>query len=369
MLDDSGLDVLTPVLDNFVDPIVGTAAEELDKLLIGENGEGGLTTLVVELGQDVAAIGEGTPLDPVTDLVGDLVSDLGGALNTVFNQDLLDSETSSSTANIGGDANDLVDNLTTNADTLLDGLLGTEMMSSNLVDDTSTALMVSTSGEALSGDETGDATLLDGVVTILDQGSNVVDTLATEVGLEGVTEPLTEGVIDATATDLLAAVDDSLIGTSTEPGLLDQMVSAGDDVIEAGTSTPLAPVTDLVGHAVSGLGDTVDVILNQDVANTETGSSTETIAGPLVDTLTNMTTDTDTLLDTLLGTGALVSDLVDDGTTALLEDTVGGSLDNSEGVGEAMPGEGTSTLDPITQPLTDLTQLVSGGLIDPMAGG
>ncbi|MCY1562917.1 hypothetical protein D9M68_1003810 [compost metagenome] len=90
-----------------------------------------------------------------------------------------------------------------------------------------------------------------------------------------------------------------------------------------------------------------------------------------MDTLGGLTSDSDSLLDALLGTDTLVSDLVDGGTTALLEDTVGGSLDNEVGVGDAMPGEdgSTSTQDPITQPLTDLTQLLSGGLLDPLTGG
>ncbi|EWS62259.1 hypothetical protein Y695_04514 [Hydrogenophaga sp. T4] len=143
----------------------------------------------------------------------------------------------------------------------------------------------------------------------------------------------------------------------------------GDDVVETGADTPLAPVTGLVGNAVSGVADTADVVLNQDAPSSETGSSTETIADPLVDTLGGLTSDSDTLLDALLGTDTLVSDLVDGGTTALLEDTVGGSLDNSVGVGDAMPGESSSTQDPITQPLTDLTQLLSGGLLDPLTGG
>ena len=158
-----------------------------------------------------------------------------------FNQDLLDSETSSSTANIGGDANQLVDNLTTNADTLLDGLLGTGTLLSDLVDDTSTALLEDTLGEVLSGDGTGDVSLTDGLAATVDQGTDAVDTLAAEVGLDGVTEPLTEGVVDASATDLLAAADEALIGTSTEPGLLDQLASVGDDVVETGADTPLAP--------------------------------------------------------------------------------------------------------------------------------
>ena len=161
---------------------------------------------------------EWVDIEDESDLAGDLVSDLGTTLNTVFNQDLLDSETSSSTANIGGDANQLVDNLTTNADTLLDGLLGTGTLLSDLVDDTSTALLEDTLGEVLSGDGTGDVSLTDGLAATVDQGTDAVDTLAAEVGLDGVTEPLTEGVVDASATDLLAAADEALIGTSTEPG-------------------------------------------------------------------------------------------------------------------------------------------------------
>ena len=87
----------------------------------------------------------------------------------------------------------------------------------------------------------------------------------------------------------------------------------GDDVVETGADTPLAPVTGLVGNAVSGVADTADVVLNQDTASSETGSSTETIADPLVDTLGGLTSDSDTLLDALLGTDTLVSDLVDGG--------------------------------------------------------
>ncbi|MDP3326358.1 MAG: hypothetical protein Q8S71_22790, partial [Hydrogenophaga sp.] len=136
-----------------------------------------------------------------------------------------------------------------------------------------------------------------------------------------------------------------------------------------GSNTALEPLTDLVGHAVGGLGTTADIALNQDVANTETGSSTAVIAEPLTDTLVGLTTDTDALLDSLLGTGSLVSDLVDGGTSSLLEGTLGGALDSSAGVGEAMPGEDSSTQEPITQPLTDLTQLLSGGLLDPLTGG
>jgi hypothetical protein len=112
------------------------------------------------------------------------------------------------------------------------------------------------------------------------------------------------------------------------------------------------------------VADTVDVLFNQDAAESEAGGSTEVIGGQLAETVVDATDDVDALLDGLLGTGTVVSDLVDDGVTDLFNGTVGNTLDSEAGVGDATAGNDGGTSG--GNPLDGLTGLLGGDALAPV---
>ncbi|MEZ5663035.1 MAG: hypothetical protein R3E94_05815 [Burkholderiaceae bacterium] len=360
LLEDAGLSGLSAVPEDVVDPMIEAVAHSLDGVVIGQDGESGLTGAVEALGDQIAASGDGIPvLDPVIQTAGDLVSDLGSVLNTMFNQDLLDSETPTTGQNVGDDLLQLADNLTSNVDGLLGDLLGTDPLLEPLLDGPADALLSDTLGDIMSS-AGSDATLTDGVAHTVDNVTDVIDSLAGELGLQDLSQPVTSDIVDQTVSTVTDELDGILIGNDSDPGLLDQIQTAGDEVASAGDGTSLDPILDLLGHAVGNTGSLGDTTLNQDLLVSETGTGMDAIADELSTTADVLTNDTDTLLDSVLGTETLTSDLLDGATSSLLGDTTAELLDTSQ----ASP----STEGDLTLPLVDAGNLL-GDLANPLAYG
>ncbi|NIC43625.1 Ig-like domain-containing protein [Aquabacterium sp. A08] len=305
--------VTDPLTQELVDPLVDDLTGLLDEVLIGTDGESGVLGGVGQLGDAVTELGEGTALEPVTGLVGDLVSNLSNTLNTLINQDALNSETDSTTGNLSDDLGSLTGDLTAG----LDELLGTDTLVQDLLNPTADSLLDGTVGSLLdSGD---DSTLLGGVDGTVDNATDAVQTLGDSLGLSGLTDPLT-ATLDETVSDLVASGEDLLIA---DGGLTDTLMDLGVGIVGSGDN----PLTNTVGDLVTDLGGLTDTLAETDVLSGETTTAT----GDIGDALTTLTGDLTENLDDTLGTGDLVSDLLDPTLESLADTTLTPVLSGEEG--------------------------------------
>ncbi|NIC40894.1 Ig-like domain-containing protein [Aquabacterium sp. A08] len=216
-------------------------------------------------------------------------------------------------------------------------------------------------------------TLLSGAAVVLDNLTDTVDTLSDSLGLSGLTDPLTQGVVDPLVGELTGLLDNVLIGADGQSGLLGTVGELGDTVAALGEDTALAPVTGLLGDLVGNLADTLNTLVHQDALLTETGTTTTNLTGDLG----QLTGDLTAGLDAVLGGGTLVQDLLDPTLDSLLGDTVGtlllggqegtllggvaSTVDNTTDVVQTL---GTSLgVDGLTAPLGDTVDATVNGVV------
>lgn len=242
-----------PVVSDAVDAV----GDVLDSVLVGDNN-GGLGGILTGAGEGLANGLNGTPLEPVGNVLDMVLGTVGGGLGMVADQisTLADNTPLDPLADLLGD---VLGRSGPNSDGGVGGVVGTL---TNVTDGLAQLLQP----VPLLGELTG---ALDNVVGSIALGNN-------EGGLSGVLTGLGQGLESGLADTPLALLGegaDSLLGY-----LGGTLGGVGDAIESAGSNTPLAGVTDLVGELVGSLGGDVvfsltDLPLLGDVSGGLTGLS------------------------------------------------------------------------------------------------
>lgn len=225
-----------PVVSDVVDAV----GETLDSVLVGDNN-GGLGGILTGLGDGLAGGLDGTPLEPVGNVLDTLLGTIGGGLGLVADQvsSFGDNTPLEPLADLLGD---ILGRSGENSDSGVGGVVGTL---TNVTDGLAQLLQP----VPLLGELTG---TLDTVVDSIAFGDN-------DGGLAGILSGLGGGLQEGLASTPLALVGEggnTLL--NTVGGLLG---GVGDLVTSLGANTPVAPVTDLVGDLAGSLGGDVSSAL------------------------------------------------------------------------------------------------------------
>ena len=227
-----------PVVSDVVDAVGGT----LDAVLVGDNN-GGLGGILTGLGDGLAGGLDGTPLEPLGNVLDTLLGTIGGGLGFVADQvsSFGDNTPLEPLADLLGD---ILGRRGENSDGGVGGVVGTL---TNVTDGLAQLLQP----VPLLGELTG---ALDTVVDSIAFGNN-------DGGLAGVLSGLGGGLQESLASTPLALIGEggnTLL--NTVGGLLG---GVGDLVTSLGATTPVAPVTDLVGDLAGSLsGDVSSALAN-----------------------------------------------------------------------------------------------------------
>ncbi len=225
-----------PVVGDVVDAV----GQTLDSVLVGDNN-GGLSGILTGLGDGLAGGLDGTPLEPVGNVLDTLLGTIGGGLGLVADQvsSFGDNTPLEPLADLLGD---ILGRSGENSDSGVGGVVGTL---TNVTDGLAQLLQP----VPLLGELTG---TLDTVVDSIAFGNN-------DGGLAGILSGLGGGLQEGLASTPLALVGEggnTLL--NTVGGLLG---GVGDLVTSLGANTPVAPVTDLVGDLAGSLGGDVSSAL------------------------------------------------------------------------------------------------------------
>ena len=225
-----------PVVSDAVDAV----GEVLDSVLVGDNN-GGLGGILTSAGEGLANGLDGTPLEPVGNVLDMVLGTVGDGLGMVADQisSLADNTPLDPLANLLGD---VLGQSGPNTDGGVGGVVGTL---TNVTEGLAQLLQP----VPLLGELTG---ALDSVVNSISLGDN-------DGGLAGVVTGLGQGLDSGLADTPLALLGDgadALLGT-----LGGALGGLGDVIQSVGTDTPLAGVTDLAGELVGSLGGDVDFSL------------------------------------------------------------------------------------------------------------
>jgi hypothetical protein len=225
-----------PVVSDVVDAV----GQTLDSVLVGDNN-GGLGGILTGLGDGLAGGLDGTPLEPVGNVLDTLLGTIGGGLGLVADQvsSFGDNTPLEPLADLLGD---ILGRSGENTDSGVGGVVGTL---TNVTDGLAQLLQP----VPLLGELTG---TLDTVVDSIAFGNN-------DGGLAGILSGLGGGLQEGLASTPLALVGEggnTLL--NTVGGLLG---GVGDLVTSLGANTPVAPVTDLVGDLAGSLGGDVSSAL------------------------------------------------------------------------------------------------------------
>lgn len=221
-----------PVVSDAVDAV----GEVLDSVLVGDNN-GGLGGILTGAGEGLANGLDGTPLEPLGNVLDMVLGTVGGGLGMVADQisSLADNTPLDPLADLLGD---VLGRSGPNSEGGVGGVVGTL---TNVTEGLAQLLQP----VPLLGELTG---ALDSVVNSIVQGNN-------EGGLAGVVTGLGKGLESGLADTPLAVLGegaDSLLGY-----LGGTLGGVGDAIQAAGAGTPLAGVTDLAGELVGSLGGDV----------------------------------------------------------------------------------------------------------------